>query len=150
MKAVIQRVSSARVEVENLVVGEIGKGLLILLGVGRDDTREDLDWLVQKISNLRIFSDENGKMNLSVKDVSGNALVISQFTLFASTKKGNRPSFIGAGDPDEAAGLYEGFIDQLGKEIGKAVECGEFGAMMDVSLTNTGPVTITIDTKNKI
>ena len=149
MKAVVQRVSSASVSVNGDVLGRIGQGLMVLLGISDLDEPKDSIWLAQKISNLRIFSDQEGKMNLSLKDIGGNALVISQFTLFASTKKGNRPSFIGAGDPEKAIPLYDNFLEDLGNELGKKVERGKFGAMMDISLVNSGPVTITIDTRNK-
>jgi D-aminoacyl-tRNA deacylase len=149
LKAVIQRVSKARVEVKKKEVGKIGKGLLILLGVGRDDDESDVDWLASKVLNLRIFSDENGKMNLSILDIDGEILLVSQFTLLASTKKGNRPSFIGAGDPSMAVPLYEMFKSKLEKELEKNVSTGIFGTMMDVSLSNSGPVTLSLDTKNK-
>ena len=127
----------------------IGQGLLILLGVGHEDGREDLDWLVKKIAGLRIFDDENGVMNRSVVDIGGEALVVSQFTLMASTKKGNRPSYIGAAGHEKAIPLYEAFCKALSDAIGKPVGTGEFGADMQVSLVNDGPVTICIDTKNK-
>lgn len=127
----------------------IGQGLLILLGVGHEDGREDLDWLVKKVAGLRIFDDENGVMNRSVVDVGGEALVVSQFTLMASTKKGNRPSYIGAAGHEKAIPLYEAFCKALSDAIGKPVGTGEFGADMQVSLVNDGPVTICIDTKNK-
>lgn len=127
----------------------IGQGLLILLGVGHEDGREDLDWLVKKVAGLRIFDDENGVMNRSVVDVGGEALVVSQFTLMASTKKGNRPSYIGAAGHEKAIPLYEAFCKALSDAIGKPVGTGEFGADMQVSLVNDGPVTICIDTQNK-
>lgn len=149
MRAVIQRVSSASVTVDGKQISSIGKGLLILLGVEEADTREDLDWLVGKIARLRIFGDENGAMNLSVQDVEGEAIVVSQFTLHGSTKKGNRPSFIKAAKPEQAEPMYEEFISTLGRVIGKPIGSGSFGAMMDVALVNDGPVTIIIDTKNK-
>lgn len=149
MKAVIQRVSQAKVEINGTVNGQIGKGYMILLGIGLDDTDEDVEWLCQKISNLRIFSDQEGLMNLSIHDVDGNCLVISQFTLHAKTKKGNRPSYIKAAKPEQAIPLYEAFKTRLSELIDKTVATGEFGADMQVSLTNDGPVTIIIDTKNK-
>ena len=127
----------------------IGQGLLILLGVGHEDGQEDLDWLVKKIAGLRIFDDENGVMNRSVVDIGGEALIVSQFTLMASTKKGNRPSYIGAAGHEKAIPLYEAFCKALSDAIGKPVGTGEFGADMQVSLVNDGPVTICIDTKNK-
>lgn len=149
MRAVIQRVSQSSVSIENKVVSTIGVGLLILLGIEEADTKEDIDWLCGKISRLRIFDDENGVMNLSVVDIHGDILVVSQFTLHATTKKGNRPSYIKSAKPDIAIPLYEKFIKQLESEIAKPVKTGEFGAMMDVSLINSGPVTIIIDSKNK-
>ncbi|NND64275.1 MAG: D-tyrosyl-tRNA(Tyr) deacylase, partial [Flavobacteriaceae bacterium] len=147
--ALIQRVSSASVTVESDKVSKIGKGLLILLGIENEDTQEDVDWLAAKIAKLRIFGDENDAMNLSLIDVGGDAIVVSQFTLHASTKKGNRPSFIKAARPETAIPLYEKFIAILEKEIGKKVGTGIFGAMMDVELVNDGPVTIFIDSKDK-
>ena len=149
MRAVIQRVSHASVSVEDSVVGEIKEGLLILLGIEHADDQSDLIWLCNKISQLRIFSDEEGKMNKSIIDIGGNALVISQFTLHSSTKKGNRPSFIKAARPEQAIPLYERFTEQLSLQIEKKVETGEFGADMKVSLLNDGPVTIIIDTKTR-
>ncbi|TVR39710.1 MAG: D-tyrosyl-tRNA(Tyr) deacylase [Cryomorphaceae bacterium] len=149
MRAVIQRVAEASVQVENQVVGAIGKGLLILLGIEHDDDEQDAVWLAEKIAALRIFSDTEGKMNASIGDVEGEALVISQFTLHAKTKKGNRPSFIRAAKPDHAVAMYEQFVAYLEKSLGKPVQTGSFGAMMQVSLVNHGPVTIWIDTKNK-
>lgn len=149
MKAVVQRVSKAAVHIENQLKGEIQQGYMILLGIRQDDTKEDADWLANKIYNLRIFSDEDGLMNLSISDVKGEILVISQFTLHAKTKKGNRPSYIHAAKAEIAIPLYEYFIETLEKLGGKQVQTGEFGAMMDVSLVNEGPVTIIIDTKNK-
>jgi D-tyrosyl-tRNA(Tyr) deacylase len=148
MRAVIQRVKTASVVVNNETVGAIDKGLLIFLGVGQDDQKDDIDWLVRKISQLRIFSDIEGKMNKSLMDIEGSALVISQFTLLASTKKGNRPSFIHAAKPDLAIPLYETFIQEM-KGLGIKTETGIFGADMAVQLTNDGPVTILIDTKNR-
>ncbi len=149
MRAVIQRVSHASVLVEDSVVGEIKEGLLILLGIEHADDQSDLIWLCNKISQLRIFSDEEGKMNKSIIDIGGNALVISQFTLHSSTKKGHRPSFIKAARPEQAIPLYERFTEQLSLQIEKKVETGEFGADMKVSLLNDGPVTIIIDTKTR-
>ena len=149
MRAVIQRVSSASVTIDGQVKSSIGKGLLILLGVGYEDGQEDIDWLVKKISGLRIFDDEAGVMNRSVVDVGGEALVVSQFTLMASTKKGNRPSYIHAAGHEIAVPLYESFCTALSEALGKPVGTGEFGADMKVALVNDGPVTICIDTKNK-
>ena len=149
MRAVIQRVSSASVTIGGQVKSSIGKGLLILLGVGYEDGQEDIDWLVKKISGLRIFDDEAGVMNRSVVDVGGEALVVSQFTLMASTKKGNRPSYIHAARHEIAVPLYESFCAALSAAVGKPVGTGEFGADMKVALVNDGPVTICIDTKNK-
>lgn len=149
MRAVIQRVKKASVEVEDKIVSEINQGLLILLGIETEDTQVDIDWLTRKISNLRVFNDENDVMNKSVIDTNGDIIVVSQFTLHASTKKGNRPSYIKAARPDIAIPLYESFVFQLEKEIGKIIQTGVFGAMMDISLVNDGPVTICIDTKNK-
>lgn len=148
MRAIIQRVSKAKVEVENEVTGEIDKGFLVLIGVEDADTEEDCDYLVRKIVNMRIFEDDNQKMNLSLKDVGGDLLSISQFTLHANTKKGNRPSFVDAAKPDFANELYEQFNEKVRNE-GVRVETGIFGAHMDVSLTNDGPVTISLDSKNK-
>ena len=149
MRAVIQRVSSASVTIGGQVKSSIGKGLLVLLGVGYEDGQEDIDWLVKKISALRIFDDEAGVMNRSVVDVEGEALVVSQFTLMASTKKGNRPSYIHAAGHEIAVPLYESFCAALSEAVGKPVGTGEFGADMKVALVNDGPVTICIDTKNK-
>ena len=149
MKAVIQRVLSASVSIDGTVRSAIGPGLLVLLGVGHEDTQEDLDWLVRKIAGLRIFDDEAGVMNRSVVEIGGEALVVSQFTLMASTKKGNRPSYIGAAGHEKAIPLYEAFCRALSEAIGKPVGTGEFGAYMQVSLVNDGPVTICIDTKHK-
>lgn len=147
MRVVIQRVKSASVTIENEIHSEIGKGLLILLGIEDADTSEDISWLVGKIAKLRIFSDENEAMNLSVQDVDGECLVVSQFTLHAMTKKGNRPSFIRAARPEKAIPLYEAFVAALERETDKTVKTGSFGAMMDVALVNDGPVTIWIDSK---
>ena len=149
MRAVIQRVSSASVTIGGQVKSSIGKGLLVLLGVGYEDGQEDIDWLVKKISGLRIFDDEAGVMNRSVVDVEGETLVVSQFTLMASTKKGNRPSYIHAAGHEIAVPLYESFCTALSEAVGKPVGTGEFGADMKVALVNDGPVTICIDTKNK-
>lgn len=149
MKAVIQRVSHSSVTIENKIVAEIQKGLLILIGIEEADSQEDIVWLTSKIANLRIFGDENDVMNLSLKDIDGDAIVVSQFTLHALTKKGNRPSYIKAAKPDIAIPLYRNFIAQMELEIGKKVQTGQFGADMKVSLINDGPVTIIIDTKNK-
>jgi len=149
MRVVIQRVSVASVKVDGDVISEIGLGYLVLLGIESDDTREDSNWLAGKIARLRIFSDENDVMNKSIIDINGEIIVVSQFTLLASTKKGNRPSFIKAASPDVAIPLYESFVLQLEKELGKKIQTGEFGAMMDVALINDGPVTILIDSKKK-
>lgn len=149
MKAVIQRVSEASVTIDNEKVANIDTGLLILVGIEDADTPEDINWLTSKIAQLRIFNDENHVMNKSVKDVDGDVIVVSQFTLHASTKKGNRPSYIKASKPNIAIPLYEDFIGSMEKAIGKKVQTGEFGADMKVSLINDGPVTIIIDTKNK-
>lgn len=149
MRAVIQRVSEASVEINNQLVAEINKGFLILLGIEIDDTLEDVIWLSNKISQLRIFSDEDGKMNNSIIEVDGNAIVVSQFTLHAKTKKGNRPSYIKAAKSQQAIPLYEEFIENLSNILGKKIQSGEFGADMKVTLINDGPVTIIIDTKNK-
>ena len=149
MKAVIQRTTSASVTIESKIVAEIQNGLLILVGIEELDNHEDVNWLCSKIANLRIFSDENQVMNCSVKDINGNIIVVSQFTLHASTKKGNRPSYIKAAKPEIAIPLYEKFIVQMETEMGKKIQTGRFGADMKVALTNDGPVTIIIDTKNK-
>ena len=150
MKAVIQRVSSASVTIDSKTVAEIQTGLLVLVGIEDADTQEDTNWLCQKIANLRIFGDENEVMNLSVKDIDGNIIVVSQFTLHATTKKGNRPSYIKAAKPEVAIPIYEDFVLQLEKELGKKVQTGVFGADMKVALVNDGPVTILIDSKNKV
>jgi D-tyrosyl-tRNA(Tyr) deacylase len=149
MRAVIQRVTHASVTIESNVKSRIGQGYLILLGVCEEDTMEDVDWLVKKIANLRVFGDENDVMNRSILDVQGEALVISQFTLYASYKKGNRPSWFRAGSHEHSIPLYEAFCTQLSDAIGKPVGTGEFGADMKVELLNDGPVTICMDTKNK-
>lgn len=148
MRILIQRVSEASVTIKGTVHGKIDQGLLLLLGIEHDDKQEDIDWLVKKVSQLRIFSDAEGKMNLSVQDVNGSALVISQFTLHASTKKGNRPSYIRAARPEVAIPLYEQFIQSLSAQ-NVPVETGEFGADMKVQLANDGPVTIWIDSRDK-
>lgn len=148
MRVVIQRVSQASVSFNDAIEGKINTGFMILLGIGHEDTNEDIEWLTQKITNLRVFSDEEGKMNLSILDIKGEILLISQFTLFASIKKGNRPSFIQSAKPEIAIPLYEKFIESL-KDFGISVSTGIFGADMKVSLTNDGPVTIIIDSKNK-
>jgi D-tyrosyl-tRNA(Tyr) deacylase len=148
MRVVIQRVTEAAVSINEEINGKIDKGLLVLVGIGQEDHTEDIQWLTQKISNLRIFSDDNGKMNLSILDIKGEILLVSQFTLYASTKKGNRPSFIQSASPTIAIPLYEHFIKSL-EETGISVQTGQFGADMKVSLTNDGPVTIIIDSKNK-
>lgn len=147
MRAVIQRVSSARVTVDGEITGEVGAGLLVLLGVAHGDTEADAQWLAEKICVLRIFEDEEGKMNRSVRDISGGILVVSQFTLFASTRKGTRPSFNDAAKPDLAIPLYEAFIRITGTTLGRPVATGRFAAMMEVSLVNDGPVTLVIDSK---
>lgn len=149
MRAVIQRVSEASVTVEGEITGQIGAGLLVLVGVEDADTETDMEWLCKKICNLRIFNDEEGIMNRSVTDINGGLLVVSQFTLFASTKKGNRPSYIRASKPDIAIPMYEKFVKYIGVTSGLQVETGRFGADMKVRLLNDGPVTIVIDTKNK-
>ncbi len=150
MIAVIQRVREASVTINNIVKSKIEAGLLILLGIEDADNQEDIDWLATKIANLRIFDDEAGVMNLSVKDKGGDAIVVSQFTLHASTKKGNRPSYIKAAKPDIAIPLYEKFIIAFRNQLEKPIQTGEFGADMKVALVNDGPVTILIDTKNKV
>ena len=149
MRAVIQRVSNASVTIDNKIYSEINNGLLVLLGVEDADTAEDIEWLSGKIVNLRIFNDDNGVMNVSVKDMNGDILVVSQFTLHASTKKGNRPSYIKASKPEFAIPLYEKLIRQLTSDLGKKIYTGIFGADMKVELLNDGPVTIVIDTKNR-
>ena len=149
MKAVIQRVSKASVTIGGTIKSSIAQGLLILLGIEDADTEEDIEWLSSKIVNLRIFNDENGVMNISVKDAGGDIILVSQFTLHASTKKGNRPSYIKASRPEFAIPMYEKMIRQLQTDLGKAIQTGEFGADMKVELINDGPVTIVIDSKNK-
>jgi D-tyrosyl-tRNA(Tyr) deacylase len=149
MKVVIQRVSQASVTIDSKIVAEIQKGLLVLVGIEDADTQEDILWLTSKIANLRIFEDEKEVMNLSVKDCNGDIIIVSQFTLHALTKKGNRPSYIKAAKPEIAIPLYEKFVTQLEQEIGKKPQTGKFGADMKVQLVNDGPVTIVMDTKNK-
>ncbi|MGL2986956.1 D-aminoacyl-tRNA deacylase [Flavobacterium sp. RSSA_27] len=149
MRVVIQRVANASVTVESKVVAEIQNGLLVFVGIEEADTQEDLDWLVTKITQLRIFNDENEVMNLSVQDIGGDVLVVSQFTLHAATKKGNRPSYIKAAKPDIAIPMYERFVKALESKLGKKVPTGVFGADMKVLLLNDGPVTIQIDSKNR-
>ena len=149
MRAVIQKVSHASIIIEKDQRKKIGPGLVVLLGIEEADDHSDIQWLSGKISRLRIFHDSQGIMNLSVKDVDGEIMIVSQFTLHASTRKGNRPSYIKAAGPEKAIPLYEAFIDQMQEDLGKAVQTGEFGAYMQVSLTNDGPVTINMDTKNK-
>ena len=149
MRIVIQRVSEASVTVDEKITGAIGAGLLVLMGIEDADTDEDISWLGNKIVNLRIFNDSDGVMNLGIKDVNGDILLVSQFTLHASTKKGNRPSYIKASKPDIAIPLYEKMIQQLSTDLGKKLQTGIFGADMKVRLLNDGPVTITIDSKNR-
>jgi D-tyrosyl-tRNA(Tyr) deacylase len=150
MIAVIQRVSEASVKIDGNIKGAIQTGFLVLLGITHTDTQEDVEWISKKIVGMRVFSDEEGKMNLDLSAINGNILLISQFTLHASTKKGNRPSFIEAARPEIAIPLYEKTILQIEKELGKRIQTGEFGADMKVSLVNDGPVTIILDSKNKI
>ena len=149
MKAVIQRVSQSSVTINNEIVAQIQQGLLVLVGIEDTDNQEDINWLTSKIANLRIFADENEVMNMSLKDIDGEMIVVSQFTLHALTKKGNRPSYIKASKPEIAIPLYESFVQQIEIELGKKVQTGQFGADMKVGLVNDGPVTIIIDTKNK-
>ena len=149
MRVVIQRVSQSKVEIAGEVIGQTGKGLLILVGIENTDTQSDIDWLVHKIKNLRIFNDEQGVMNKSLLDIQGEVLIISQFTLHAKTKKGHRPSYIHAAKPDVAIPLYEAFVEKFKENFNQKVATGQFGATMKVSLVNEGPVTILIDTKNK-
>jgi D-aminoacyl-tRNA deacylase len=149
MKVVIQRVSQASVTIKENIVAQINQGLLILIGIEDSDNQEDINWLTSKIANLRIFDDENEVMNLSIKEIKGEIIVVSQFTLHAATKKGNRPSYIKAAKPEIAIPLYENFVSQIEKEVGYSVQTGQFGADMKVALVNDGPVTIIIDTKNK-
>lgn len=149
MRVVLQRVASASVQIDDKLVANINAGLLILLGITTEDTQEDINWLVKKIVNLRIFSDENNKMNLSVQDINGDIILVSQFTLFASTKKGNRPSYIQSAKPDIAIPIYHQFLKTLQENFSTTIQTGEFGADMKVTLVNDGPVTITIDSKNR-
>ena len=149
MRVVVQRVLQSSVAINNEIVAQIQKGLLILVGIEEADSKDDIDWLTTKIANLRIFEDENSVMNLSLKDINGEVIVVSQFTLHAATKKGNRPSYIKAAKPNVAIPLYETFIKQMEMELGKQVQTGQFGADMKVSLVNDGPVTIIIDSKNR-
>ena len=149
MKAVIQRVSQSSVTINEEIVAQIQQGLLVLVGIEDADNQQDINWLTSKIANLRIFGDENEVMNLSLKDINGEMIVVSQFTLHAATKKGNRPSYIKASKPEIAIPLYESFVKQMEIELGKKVQIGQFGADMKVGLVNDGPVTIIIDTKNK-
>jgi len=149
MRAVVQRVSQAEVKIDGNIAGACGKGFMVLLGVHADDEEQDADWLAAKVAALRVFSDEEGKMNRSILDISGEALVVSQFTLHAKYKKGARPSFVHAARPEKAIPLYERFVRQLEDHLKRPVATGEFGAMMKVSLINDGPVTITMDTRNK-
>lgn len=149
MRIVVQLVKQASVSVDEKVISEIKKGYLILLGIETEDTQEDINWLAGKIARLRIFSDEDGAMNKSILDVNGDVIIVSQFTLQAKTKKGNRPSYIKAARPEIASELYDKFILQLENELGKKIQTGKFGATMDVSLINEGPVTIFMDSKNK-
>ena len=149
MKTVIQRVSQSSVTINNEIVAKIQQGLLVLVGIEDADNQEDINWLTSKIANLRIFADENEVMNLSLKDIDGEMIVVSQFTLHALTKKGNRPSYIKASKPEISIPLYESFLQQMEIELGKKVQTGQFGADMKVGLVNDGPVTILIDTKNK-
>lgn len=149
MKSVIQRVSQSSVTINNEIIAQIQQGLLVLVGIEDADNQEDINWLTSKIANLRIFEDENEVMNLSLKDINGEMIVVSQFTLHALTKKGNRPSYIKASKPEIAIPLYESFVKQMEIELGKKIQTGQFGADMKVSLVNDGPVTVIIDTKNK-
>ena len=149
MRAVIQRVEFTSVMIEGIIKSEIGTGLLVFIGIEENDNDEDINWLCAKILKLRIFDDKDGVMNLSVSDINGDILVISQFTLYASTKKGNRPSYVRAAKPEYAIPLYVKFVENLSREYKKEIKTGEFGAMMKISLLNDGPVTILMDTKNK-
>jgi D-tyrosyl-tRNA(Tyr) deacylase len=149
MRVIIQRVSSAHVKVKEEVVGAIDAGLMVLLGIQNEDTKEDIEWIANKMVQMRIFDDAAGVMNLSVKDIGGSILLISQFTLYAATKKGNRPSYIAAAKPEIAVPIYEAMIQTLTQELGKPIATGVFGADMQVALVNNGPVTIFIDSKNR-
>lgn len=150
MKVVIQRVAKAAVEIQGELRGEIGKGLLVFLGIAPNDDQGDVEWIAKKLVGLRVFSDKNGKMNLSIKDVGGKFLLVSQFTLFGSTKKGTRPSFTHSAPPEKAKIMYNEFLKRLTLDMGEPIETGEFGADMKVTLENDGPVTLIIDSKNKI
>jgi D-aminoacyl-tRNA deacylase len=149
MRAVVQRVSRATVRVEGTISGSIEAGLVVLLGVDRDDTDEDLEWLANKVPQLRIFEDDDGKMNLDLMQVNGGMAVVSQFTLFGNVRKGSRPSFNRSADPSKAIALYQRFVECMAKTLGKTVVTGKFGAMMEVELTNDGPVTLVIDSRDK-
>ena len=149
MKAVLQRVTNASVEVDTEISGSINHGLLVYLGIHEDDTSDDIEWLINKMTQLRIFSDENQKMNLNINDAEGEFLIVSQFTLYASTKKGNRPSFTTVAKPDEAENLYHDFIEALDLKQGKHIQTGQFGANMKVSSVNDGPVTFVLDSRDK-
>lgn len=149
MRVVLQRVNRASVSIDGIIISEIGEGLMVLVGIENQDTQEDIEWLSGKISRLRIFRDDEGAMNRSISEIDGDILCVSQFTLHAKTKKGNRPSFIHAAKPDVAIPLYKQFVEQLSKDLGKKVKTGKFGANMQIDLLNDGPVTIFIDTKNK-
>jgi D-aminoacyl-tRNA deacylase len=149
MRILIQRVSHSDVSIRGKIKSKISKGLLILLGIEAADNQDDIDWLIRKIVNIRLFNDEKGVMNLSVRDIKGELMVVSQFTLHASTRKGNRPSYIRAAKPETAIPLYNMFVGRLEKELGMPVKTGEFGAMMEINLINDGPVTIFIDSKNR-
>jgi D-aminoacyl-tRNA deacylase len=149
MRIVLQRVKRAHVKVENNIVGQINNGLVVLVGVAADDTNSDIDWLATKLIQMRIFNDSDGKMNRSIIEINGDLLVVSQFTLFASTKKGNRPSFTKSASPEMGKSLYEAFVLKCAALLNKKIETGIFGAHMEIELVNDGPVTISIDTKNK-
>lgn len=149
MRIILQRVSSASVTIEGRIAGQIGKGLLVLLGITHDDTAQDIDWIIKKLVQLRIFNDSEGKMNLSLEDVQGELLVVSQFTLYADAKKGNRPSYIRSAPPAISIPIYEQFLQTLRSRFQGKVETGEFGAMMDVALVNDGPVTILLDSRQQ-
>ncbi len=148
MRTIIQRVSQAQVEIGNKIVASQNSGFLILLGITHSDETKDIIWLTRKITGMRVFEDEAGKMNHSIKDTGGDIIVVSQFTLFASTKKGNRPSFLDAAKPEKAEPLYQEFCQKLSTSLGKPVKTGHFGAMMEITLTNSGPVTISLDSQN--
>lgn len=150
MRVVIQRVTKASVQIDDEITSSIGRGLLVLLGITNDDGEEDISWLCRKIAQLRIFEDEKGYINLSVKDINASVMVVSQFTLFASTKKGNRPSFLEAARPEVAIPIYEQFVKHLENTLGKPVATGTFGAMMNINLENNGPFTLCIDSKDRL